>query len=239
MEIIGNAILYLGDSSEIIYLLPDSDVLITDPPYGVEIGSGDKRGGPHGLSLDHYQSYDDTYENFVNQIVPTLTAAIKKTQRSAIFIGPHIHEMPKFDALGGVYCAAATGRHKWGYKNFLPVLLYGAYPDLNNGAKFPTVIASNETAEKNGHPVPKPLGWMKWLVNLTSRHGETILDPYMGSGTTGVAAVQMGRSFIGIEKEPRYFDIACRRIEQAQRQPDMFIEPAKPVTRSQEALDFG
>jgi DNA modification methylase len=124
------------------------------------------------------------------------------TGRAAVFIGPHIHELPKFDALGGVYCSAATGRHQWGFKNFLPVLLYGTYPDLHKGAQYPTVIASNETAEKNGHPVPKPVGWMRWLVALTTRRGETVLDPFMGSGTTGVAAVQQGRQFVGIEREP-------------------------------------
>ena len=72
---------------------------------------------------------------------------------------------------------------------------------------------------------------MRWLTNLASVPGETILDPFMGSGTTGVAAVQMGRKFIGIEREPKYFDIACKRIEQAQKQVDMFVEPAKPATQ--------
>ena len=73
-----------------------------------------------------------------------------------------------------------------------------------------------------GHPTSKPVGLMRDLCEVVG--GETILDPFMGSGTTGVAAVQMGRDFIGIEREPKYFDIACRRIEQAQRQGDLFIE---------------
>ena len=67
---------------------------------------------------------------------------------------------------------------------------------------------------------------MLWLVERTSRAGETILDPFMGSGTTGVACAKLGRRFIGIEIEPRYFDIACRRIEEAYRQPRLFAEPA-------------
>ncbi|GMM93097.1 hypothetical protein MTsN3n11_13990 [Qipengyuania sp. MTN3-11] len=67
---------------------------------------------------------------------------------------------------------------------------------------------------------------MRQLVELFSHEEQTILDPFMGSGTTGVAAVQMGRDFIGIEREPKYFDIACNRIEQAQRQGDLFIEGA-------------
>lgn len=69
----------------------------------------------------------------------------------------------------------------------------------------------------------KPLPLMLKLVGVFSHPDDTILDPFMGSGTTGVAAVQMGRDFIGIEREPKYFDIACKRIEQAQRQGDLFI----------------
>ena len=68
---------------------------------------------------------------------------------------------------------------------------------------------------------------MEHYIGNSTSPGETILDPFMGSGTTGVAAVQMGRKFIGIEREPKYFDIACRRIEDAQRQGDMFIEGQK------------
>jgi len=62
---------------------------------------------------------------------------------------------------------------------------------------------------------------MAWCIRQAPK-ADTILDPFMGSGTTGVAAVQMGRQFIGIEREPKYFDIACKRIEEAQRMTDMF-----------------
>lgn len=91
-----------------------------------------------------------------------------------------------------------------------------------------------ETVEANGHPCPKPLGWMTWLVELASNPWEIVLDPFMGSGTTGVACVKLGRRFIGIEIEPKYFDIACKRIEAACAQPDLFIEtpPSKAVTLS-------
>ena len=236
IETIGNATLYLGDCMDILPTLGKVDCVITDPPYGVDLGSTKGGGGAHGLKLQAYASYADTYENYVAQVVPALTQAIKHAGRAAVFIGPHIHELPKFDALGGVYCSAATGRHQWGFKNFLPVLFYGTYPDLHKGAQYPTVISSNETAEKNGHPVPKPLGWMRWLVALTTRRGETALDLYMGSGTTGVACVQQGRKFIGIEREPKYFEIACRRIEQAHAQGQLF-EPtqAAPVQLGLEA----
>jgi site-specific DNA-methyltransferase (adenine-specific)/modification methylase len=73
------------------------------------------------------------------------------------------------------------------------------------------------------HPTQKPIALMKWCIEQAGSP-KTILDPFMGSGTTGVAAIQMGRKFIGVEREPKYFDIACKRIEQASKQVDMFIE---------------
>jgi DNA modification methylase len=84
------------------------------------------------------------------------------------------------------------------------------------------------------HPCPRPIEQVEYVVESFVLRGETILDPFMGSGTTGVAAIKLGRKFIGIEIEPKYFDIACRRIEEATRQPDMFIERPKPMV--QEAL---
>lgn len=77
------------------------------------------------------------------------------------------------------------------------------------------------------HPTQKPIAVMEWCLGFVE--GETILDPFMGSGTTGVACVKLGRRFIGIEIEEKYFDIACKRIEEATKQPDLFIEqPKKP-----------
>jgi DNA modification methylase len=232
--VIGNAEIWHGDCRDVLPLLGVFHATITDPPYGVDLGSTKGSGGAHGLQLQAYKSYADTYENYVGEIVPALTQAIRLAGRAAVFIGPHIHELPKFDALGGVYCSAATGRHQWGFKNFLPVLFYGTYPDLHKGARYPTVIASNETAEKNGHPVPKPVGWMRWLVALTTRRGETVLDPFMGSGTTGVAAVEQGRMFYGIERERKYFDIACERIARAQAQGQMFAPEPLPKPEQME-----
>jgi site-specific DNA-methyltransferase (adenine-specific)/modification methylase len=78
------------------------------------------------------------------------------------------------------------------------------------------------SAEPKEHQTQKPLALMRWCISHLPNDAKTILDPFMGSGTTGVAAVQMGLGFIGIEREPRYFEIACSRIEDAQRVQDMF-----------------
>jgi len=78
------------------------------------------------------------------------------------------------------------------------------------------------------HPTQKPVDVMKWCIeHIPEPHNKTILDPFMGSGTTGVACVKLGRKFIGIEIDPGYFDIACKRIKDAYAQPDMFVEQSK------------
>lgn len=220
-EVIGDAVLIHADCLSAVPSCFRADVLITDPPYGVGLGDTAGAGDGHGLKLAAYESYEDTYENFVTVIVPRLNTALGMVDRALVFTGPHVHEQRKPDAIGGVFCPSASARHKWGFKNFLPVLLYGSAPDLNLGSK-QTAFYSTAIAESNGHPCPKPLPWMRWAIDLASRKGETVFDPFMGSGTTGVAAVQLGRKFLGIELEEKYFDIACERIENAQRQERLF-----------------
>lgn len=183
-------------------------VLITDPPYGVELGvRNDQRGGSRHLGKRGYASYEDTYENFVALIVPRLKLALSLCCRGAVFTGPHVWEQPKADAIGGIYLPAATGRHCWGFKNFLPVLLYGTAPDLHQGSRHSVF---------HSHPCAKPVEWMLWLVEHASRPGDVILDPFMGSGTTGVAALRRGRDFIGIESDAGYFAVAQRRVAEAE-----------------------
>jgi site-specific DNA-methyltransferase (adenine-specific)/modification methylase len=232
---IGNTVtLYLGDCREILPIIGRVDVLVTDPPYGLELGSStDKRGGRHTLAKDGYASYDDTLENFKTIIVPAITTSLDLASRGAVFSNHNLHELPKPAAIGGVYLPAAQGRHCWGFNSFSPVAFYGVAPGLNNGSR-PSAIASTAAAEENGHPCPKPIGWMRWLVGHASADGEIVLDPFMGSGTTGVACVSLGRRFVGIEIDPHYFDIACRRIDDAAKQRDLFIETprAKPVQES-------
>lgn len=217
---IGDATLIHGDCREVLPTLGKVDAVVTDPPYGVNLGKcGDPRGGRHGMRHAGYRMGGDDYETFVRKIVPCLHIALALARRGLVWTGPHIHEQAKPDAIGGVYCPAGTGRHGWGFKQFLPVLLYGLSPTVakGRGATCRTAFESSERLEPNGHPCPKPLGWMEWSVRLASLEDETILDPFMGSGTTGVAALQLGRKFIGIELDKTYFDIAVKRIREAYR----------------------
>jgi site-specific DNA-methyltransferase (adenine-specific)/modification methylase len=219
--------LYLGDCREILPTLGKVDAVVTDPPYGVGLGehlaAKDLRVS-RVLVKGRYASYDDTPENFCSIVVPAVIASLEIASRGLVFTaGKSAWALPAPDAIGGVYLPSGCGRNKWGFASLAHCLLYGQAPGLEKGAKA-TAKWSTDTAEKNGHPCPKPLSWMLWAVNLASMSSHTILDPFMGSGTTGVACVKLGRKFIGIEIEPKYFDIACRRISDALRQPDMFIE---------------
>lgn len=94
-----------------------------------------------------------------------------------------------------------------------PMLFYGV--GLQHSRQGPSGFQSFDIQPENGHPCPKPLKWMEWAIIKCSLEQQTILDQFMGSGTTGVACIQLNRQFVGIEKEPKYFDIACNRIQRA------------------------
>lgn len=208
--------LYHADCRAVLPLLSPADVLVTDPPYGVEMGKQQREVLPvdrHGFVLDPYDVYEDSYEAFQAVVVPTIRDQVAATKRGAVFSGAHLQDLPKADAIGGIYMRSGAGRHRWGFKTFLPILLYGSAPQLQNGAR-PNVLESNHHAEQNGHPCPKPLAWMRWLVDLVSLGGETVIDPFAGSGTTLRAAKDLGRHAIGIELSERYCEIAARLCAQ-------------------------
>lgn len=206
--------IYHGDCRDVLPRIDRADAVITDIPYGVNLGvDKDMRANGHGLAKRAYATYEDTYENYCTIVAPALAQAFGIAERGAVFTGPHMQELPKAAAIGGVYCPAGSGRHSWGFKTFFPVLFYGTDPELHMGAR-PNILISTAQAEKNGHPCPKPLEWMEWLVSRTSLEDELILDPFMGSGTTLRAAKNLGRCAIGIEIEERYCEIAARRLSQ-------------------------
>lgn len=216
-EVIGDCTLYLGDCLEILPTLEKVDAVITDPPYGVNLGVD----GPTSIGKTAYASFADTPEFVASVCVPAIKICIEKFGRVVLtpgarncFLYPHPTEM------GAIYNPAGAGFSRWGFTCSQPILYYGKDP--HGSKKFPQSLQSTELSDKNGHPCPKPTKLMVWFVNRASLDGETILDPFMGSGTTGVACANLGRKFIGIEIEPKYFDIACERITNAYRQERMF-----------------
>jgi len=209
IEKIGAATLYLGDCREVLPTLPKVDAVITDPPYGIGFAAqpttGQRAAGMRPEAWD-------------NSPVEFLQMALAKGDIQVVW--------------GGNYYALPPSRGwlSWLKPDAPPSMASFelAWTNLDRNARqFSQSIAATN-AERVGHPTQKPLALMKWCIEQAGvpQRG-TILDAFMGSGTTGVAAVQMGRRFIGIEREPKYFDIACRRIEDAQRMADMFAHEVR------------
>ena len=170
---------------------------------------------------------------------PALRQALTHASCGAVFTaGCNIDKLSPGE-LGGIYIPNGCHRISWGFQNFMHVVFYGADPYLaaGKGARPNGCYGlDGHDAATRAHPCAKPLKVMLWVVHRVSFPAQCILDPFMGSGTTGVACVQLGRSFLGIEIEPRYFDLACTRIEDAMRQGDLFVPFLRTPRMQQEAL---
>jgi len=219
-EVIGNATLYLGDCLEVLPTLGPVDAVITDPPYGVE--------GGHGGQLRDYKKADycgewqDTPEYISTVCVPAVKLCIELAKTVAVTPGTRcVCAYPQPDEVGCFYAVASSRIGKFGFQTCHPIFFYGWYKNRGKGA-LATGMVLTESAEDNGHPCPKPFRAWRWLVDRCIEPGATVLDPFMGSGTTGAVCADLGSPFIGIEIEPKYFDIACTRIENAQRQERLF-----------------
>jgi site-specific DNA-methyltransferase (adenine-specific) len=230
VEVIGDATLYLADCMEVLPTLGKVDAVITDPPYGIGLTkkTSDFRGSQffdNGESLKASILYDDSPEVVGAMVREMMPGLLGMADRAVIFCGPSmLFNYPKPAAIGAVFTVNGAGRCAWGFQCVHPILFYGKDPFLQDGkGGRPNSIRDEQpNREVVDHPCPKPLGWMNWAVWRGSRVGEVVLDPFMGSGTTGVAALQLGRKFIGIEREEKYFDIACRRIDDAMKQDQLF-----------------
>ena len=196
IETIGNATLYLGDCRDILPTLPKVDAVITDPPYGIGFAAQptkwQRRAGKQP------EGWDDSTVDVVLSL-PALGPCI--------IWGGNYYDLPQ-----------TRGWLSWFKPDAPPSMAHFelAWTSFDQNARQLAVSIGETNPERVGHPTQKPLRLMEWCLSFAP--DGLILDPFMGSGTTGVAAMNLGRSFIGIEREPKYFDIACRRIEDAQRQ---------------------
>lgn len=219
-QVIGDATLYLGDCMEILPTLPRVDAVITDPPYG--IGENSKKVASRG-KLAAPKDYGD-FDWDKSPPEKLLIDAIRNTSTWQAFFGGNYFELPPtscwlvWDKLNGDNDFADCE------------LAWTNWPKAVRRIQWRWNGMIRQGNEERFHPTQKPLGVMTWVIDLCPK-ADTILDPFMGSGTTGVAAVQMGRKFIGIEREPKYFDIACERIERAYAQGALF-DPAEPESQS-------
>lgn len=207
--VIGDATLYLGDCMDILPTLDKVDAVITDPPYGIE---GTWKGGNSsgwGKFRGEAELWDVRPDWFATWALAT--------QSKLVIWGGNYFELP---VSGSWFVWDKVVRE------FTSGHCELAWTNLKKPIKAFNCSHGELATEGKTHPTQKPLSLMKWCIEQAGSP-ETILDPFMGSGTTGVAAIQMGRKFIGIEREPKYFDIACKRIEQASKQVDIFIEQPK------------
>jgi len=196
IEHIGDATLYCGDCMEILSTLGKVDAVVTDPPYGI-FACGGKWGHKSDLQWDKKRPDITKILSFGNKI---------------IIWGGNYFSLP-----------VSRGWLVWYKRDSAPsiadVELAWTNIDMNSRLIDCTIASTN--AERIGHPTQKPLKVMQWCLFFIP-DAQTILDPFMGSGTTGVACANLGRKFIGIEIEPKYFDIACERIRLAYAQPKLF-----------------
>ncbi len=207
--------LWLGDCREILPTLPKVDAVVTDPPYGIG-KDGQKRssGGHGGRKAYEFLGWDQ------ERPAPELFRMLLGAGREHVIWGGN-YFADLFPPTGkwlvwdkGQRINQSDGELAWtSHQGALRIFELNRVALLTDGAE---------------HPTQKPVEIMRWSI-LQLDEPRTILDPFMGSGTTGVAAVKLGRKFIGIEIEPKYFDIACKRISEALKQPDMFVERPSPA----------
>ena len=222
---IGNATLYHGDCLEIMPTLGKVDAVVTDPPYGVMLGET-KNGKARDKGQQAYTMFSDTPDYIKTCVVPAIELALSISTRAIVTPGNRNSWLyPSPSDIGVWYNPAGTGRGEWGYILAHLILYYGKDPRAGKRATASSSWGLNDSVrsiKQSLHPCPKPEKFMNWMVNKASTGDELILDPFMGSGTTGVACMNLGRKFIGIELERKYFDIACERIDMAQRQTRLF-----------------
>lgn len=218
--------LYQGDCLEVLPTLGRFDAVVTDPPYGIDWKP----------RVNHADQHDHWRDDRAFDPAPFLAVG-----RYHLFWGGQYYadRLPlsegwltwvkrpidmDFSNDNRSYATTELAWRDWGKAKFMAHVWDGG------------MRAGSEANRTFCHPSQKPVELMEWCIRQLPAEAVSILDPYLGSGTTGVAAVKLGRKFTGIEIDPGYFDIAVKRISDALKQPDFFVEPPKPA--KQEALSL-
>lgn len=215
----GGVRLYCGDCMDALPI--SADVMMTDPPYGVsaKLNSVTRNRLPWSVSgqrkKNDYGSFDDSPEYVSDRVIPAIKEYLKATKRAIITPGNRcLTFYPAPDSFGALYQPASVGLQRWGRCDAQPVFYYGAFPRdsrLIPGTNLSHVLI--EHTPPNGHPCPKPVKMWTRLLLVVSLDGEIVVDPFMGSGTTGIACIRTGRRFIGIEIDKHHYATAEARIK--------------------------
>ncbi len=223
-EVIGDCVLYQGDCLEVMRALGKVDAVVTDPPYGIDYG----RAG--GFSASHgWGQWRENVEWDAERPDAIVFDAMLAASKEQVIWG------------GNYFADLLPATMRWlawdkGQRDFSLADMELAWTSQRKAVRVFTYARGKAVKDGKQHPTQKPVALMEWCLGFLP-NAETILDPFMGSGTTLVACAKMGRKGIGIELDPDYFDIACKRVEEAYRQPDMFVEPPKPQPK-QEGFDL-
>jgi site-specific DNA-methyltransferase (adenine-specific) len=219
---IGEATLYCGDCLEILPTLEEVDAVVTDPPYNeVNRATGGLRHLYKGGADSAPVSPSGLAEHFIRlaSIVYVWCGTEQVSEYRRSFVGAGLStrqcvwEKPNASPM--------NGEKMW--LSSVELCVYARKPKATHNAhcKSPVWRFPVERSDYD-HPTKKPVPLMAEQVSASTHFGDVVLDPFMGSGTTGVACANLGRKFIGIEIERKYFDIACERIEAAYAQGRLF-----------------
>jgi site-specific DNA-methyltransferase (adenine-specific) len=208
-EVIGNATLYLGDCLDILPSLPKSAALISDPPYGIDYkplrgSNGSKMWGDEVVTGDAVDFDPTPFLDYDKVVLWGASAYSDKLPRNYGWLV--WDKSPRGPRVGFVYSHCELA-----WTNFM-----GRIQKINYEWE-----GASRAGEPFAHPTQKPVAVMKWSIEQAGAPAE-VVDPFMGSGTTGIACHALGIPFTGIEIELKYFDVACQRIEDAQRQERLF-----------------
>lgn len=243
-ERFGDARLILGDCLEVLPTIGRVSHVISDPPYEDDAHRADRlitgRNRPIIAEAFTFGSIEATRNEVAAKAISicdgwfiafcmaegvrawrdSIEAAGAKYKRSMIWIKPDA--MPQFNGQGPSV----------GFEAMVSAWCGHGYSSWNGGGRVGTFYHNKNSGGKHEHPAQKPLPLMRELITLFSNPGELILDPFMGSGTTGYACIETGRQFIGIEKDPKYFDLACKRMAEAYSQPRLPLAIPSPKQSS-------
>lgn len=211
-EIIGDARLICADCREFMPTLGKVDAVVTDPPYGIDYGRAGGFSASHGWGPWRENVSWDT-----GRPAADVFAAILSASKDQIIWG------------GNYFTDYLPPTMQWlvwdkGQRDFSLADCEFAWSSQRKASRIFDYARGKALQDGKEHPTQKPVALMEWCLGFLP-NARTILDPFMGSGTTGVACAKLDRAFIGIEREPSYFDIACRRIDEAYKQPRLFAEP--------------
>ena len=237
IEIIGDAMLYLGNSLEILPTLNKADLLVSDAPYRLTYG-GVSRSPKTMSGIFAAENYANDGQIVISDVSWTDMA---QPMFECLHDDADVYIMCNDKNLipaGNAFMGAGFGLHnilawdkvaptanRWYMKNleFTLYLWKGNAKTINDPSSKQGI--RGRQIDESAHPTEKPVWLMQHYISNSSQVGHTVIDPFMGSGTTGVAALSMGRKFVGIELDPTFFDMACRRIEKSLRAPSLFALP--------------